>query len=52
MNCRFCNTKAVNDFADLGFSPPSNSFLNEEQIGYIISNLKNIYKNYLFYYSI
>ena len=32
MNCRFCNTKVVNDFADLGFSPPSNSFLNEEQL--------------------
>ena len=25
-------------------SLPMNSFLNEEQIGYIISNLKNIYK--------
>lgn len=32
MNCRFCNNKVVNDFADLGFSPPSNSFLNEEQL--------------------
>lgn len=32
MNCRFCNNKVVNDFADLGFSPPSNSFLSEEQL--------------------
>ena len=32
MNCRFCNNKVVNDFVDLGFSPPSNSFLNEEQL--------------------
>lgn len=32
MNCRFCNNKVVNDFADLGFSPPSNSFLSKEQL--------------------
>jgi len=32
MNCRFCNNKVVNDFADLGFSPPSNSFLGKEQL--------------------
>ena len=32
MKCRFCNNKVVNDFADLGFSPPSNSFLSEEQL--------------------
>ena len=32
MNCRFCNNKVVNDFADLGFSPPSNSFLSEKQL--------------------
>ena len=32
MNCRFCNNKVVNDFVDLGFSPPSNSFLSKEQL--------------------
>ena len=27
MNCRFCNNKLSHEFVDLGFSPPSNSFL-------------------------
>ena len=27
--CRFCNTKLRHTFSDLGFSPPSNSFLNK-----------------------
>jgi len=32
MNCRFCNTNLKHDFVDLGFSPPSNSFLKPEQL--------------------
>ncbi|RYD71649.1 MAG: class I SAM-dependent methyltransferase [Sphingobacteriales bacterium] len=32
MNCRYCNTKLEHEFADLGFSPPSNSFLSKEQL--------------------
>jgi 2-polyprenyl-3-methyl-5-hydroxy-6-metoxy-1,4-benzoquinol methylase len=28
MNCRFCKNTLTNEFVDLGFSPPSNSFLN------------------------
>jgi 2-polyprenyl-3-methyl-5-hydroxy-6-metoxy-1,4-benzoquinol methylase len=32
MNCRFCNTELIHEFADLGFSPPSNSFLTKEQL--------------------
>jgi len=31
-NCRFCGTKLVQSFADLGISPLSNSFLNIKQI--------------------
>ena len=31
-NCRFCGTKLVQNFADLGISPLSNSFLNTKQI--------------------
>lgn len=32
MNCRFCNTKLTVVFADLGFSPPSNSLLKLNQL--------------------
>lgn len=32
MNCRFCDQKLTNEFVDLGFSPPSNSFLNKEDL--------------------
>ncbi|WP_295234418.1 class I SAM-dependent methyltransferase [Sediminibacterium sp.] len=32
MNCRFCNQNLTNEFVDLGFSPPSNSFLNKEDL--------------------
>ena len=32
MNCRYCNTALTHEFADLGFSPPSNSFLTKEQL--------------------
>lgn len=32
MKCRFCQTKLKNEFVDLGFSPPSNSFLNKKQL--------------------
>ena len=32
MNCRFCNDKLVYQFVDLGFSPPSNSFLKKEDL--------------------
>lgn len=28
MNCRFCRNTLTNEFVDLGFSPPSNSYLN------------------------
>ena len=31
MNCRFCNSKLTNTFVDLNSSPPSNSFLSEDQ---------------------
>jgi 2-polyprenyl-3-methyl-5-hydroxy-6-metoxy-1,4-benzoquinol methylase len=32
MNCRFCKNKLAYQFVDLGFSPPSNAFLNTEQL--------------------
>ena len=32
MNCRFCKNKLTHQFVDLGFSPPSNAFLNTEQL--------------------
>ncbi|RYY71319.1 MAG: class I SAM-dependent methyltransferase [Chitinophagaceae bacterium] len=32
MNCRFCNTELKHEFADLGFSPPSNAFLTKAQL--------------------
>lgn len=32
MNCRYCNNNLTNEFVDLGFSPPSNSFLKPEQL--------------------
>ena len=32
MNCRHCNNELTNEFADLGFSPPSNSFLTKAQL--------------------
>ncbi|CAN5284481.1 class I SAM-dependent methyltransferase [soil metagenome] len=32
MNCRFCGHALKIEFADLGFSPPSNSFLNKDEL--------------------
>ena len=32
MNCRHCNTLLQHVFLDLGFAPPSNAYLNEEQL--------------------
>ena len=32
MNCRFCNTTLTNKFLDLGFAPPSNAYLSEEDL--------------------
>jgi 2-polyprenyl-3-methyl-5-hydroxy-6-metoxy-1,4-benzoquinol methylase len=32
MNCRFDGLPITQEFADLGFSPPSNSFLSKEQL--------------------
>ncbi len=32
MNCRFCKNELTHEFADLGFSPPSNSFLTKAQL--------------------
>jgi len=32
MNCRYCNNNLTHEFVDLGFSPPSNSFLKPEQL--------------------
>jgi hypothetical protein len=32
MNCRSCSQKLENSFIDLGFSPPSNSYLNEQDL--------------------
>ena len=32
MNCRFCNNNLKHEFVDLGFSPPSNSFLSHNQL--------------------
>ena len=32
MNCRFCDQILTNEFVDLGFSPPSNSFLKKEDL--------------------
>src|SRR5689334_21342559 len=32
MNCRFDGLPLTNEFVDLGFSPPSNSFLTPEQL--------------------
>ena len=32
MNCRHCKNELKHEFADLGFSPPSNSFLTREQL--------------------
>lgn len=32
MNCRFCKKELTHEFVDLGFSPPSNSFLTKEQL--------------------
>ena len=30
MHCRFCNSKLTHVFADLGFAPPSNSYLSTD----------------------
>lgn len=32
MKCRFCQHTLSNEFVDLGFSPPSNSFLGKEEL--------------------
>jgi len=32
MKCRFCKTELENEFIDLGFSPPSNAFLIEDDL--------------------
>mgnify|MGYP000520687005 CR=1 FL=1 len=32
MNCRFCNNTLEHVFVDLGEAPPSNSFLNKEDL--------------------
>jgi hypothetical protein len=32
MKCRFCSSELSNEFVDLGFSPPSNSFLEIEDL--------------------
>ena len=32
MNCRFCSTKLIQEFVDLGSCPPSNSFVKKENI--------------------
>jgi 2-polyprenyl-3-methyl-5-hydroxy-6-metoxy-1,4-benzoquinol methylase len=32
MTCRFCSNNLTHEFVDLGFSPPSNSFLRHEQL--------------------
>jgi len=32
MNCRHCKNELTHEFADLGFSPPSNSFLTKAQL--------------------
>ena len=32
MNCRHCGTKLENTFVDLGFAPPSNAYLTEEDL--------------------
>jgi SAM-dependent methyltransferase len=32
MKCRFCGSEVKDIFIDLGFSPPSNSFLSEERL--------------------
>lgn len=32
MYCRFCKNELVHEFVDLGFSPPSNAFLNVKQL--------------------
>ena len=34
MNCRFCSNELTNEFVDLGFSPPSNSFLTSAQLNF------------------
>jgi 2-polyprenyl-3-methyl-5-hydroxy-6-metoxy-1,4-benzoquinol methylase len=32
MNCRFCKNALINEFVDLGFSPPSNSYLSKKNL--------------------
>lgn len=32
MNCRNCNTPLIHNFIDLGFAPPSNSYLDENEL--------------------
>ncbi len=32
MNCRYCKASLTNEFADLGFSPPSNAFLTKANL--------------------
>lgn len=33
MNCRHCGTPLTHTFVDLGFAPPSNAYLTEEDLG-------------------
>ena len=33
MDCRHCNTPLIHTFIDLGFAPPSNAYLTEEDLG-------------------
>ena len=41
MNCRFCQNNLTIEFIDLVNSPPSNSFLNKEELkNYIYHRLK------------
>ena len=32
MNCRFCNTPLKHEFIDLGFAPPSNAYLEANEL--------------------
>lgn len=33
MNCRHCNNPLTHEFLDLGFAPPSNAYLGDEDLG-------------------
>lgn len=40
MKCRFCNTQLQTEFIDLGYSPPSNSFMKDLDSGEVSYPLK------------